>query len=94
MAHVTSPSKYPPESRERAVRMSRATEPGPVIRRVADDLGVHPEALRATGRGKCGSKIHLVCVRQALPGSPVSLAVDHAGHAPAWWTEAQASGAA
>jgi transposase-like protein len=38
--------KYPPELRERAVRMYRVTEPKPQIKRMAVDLGVHPEALR------------------------------------------------
>ncbi|MFD0503515.1 transposase [Streptomyces chiangmaiensis] len=32
--------------RERAVRMYRASEPKPVIRRMAEELGVHHEALR------------------------------------------------
>jgi transposase-like protein len=34
------------ELRERAVRMYRAAEPKPVIRHLAEELGVHPEALR------------------------------------------------
>jgi transposase len=38
--------KYPPELRERAVSMYRAAEPKPVIRQMARQLGVHPEALR------------------------------------------------
>ncbi|WP_315903825.1 transposase [Streptomyces sp. BK340] len=38
--------KYPLELRERAVRMCRASEPKPVIRRMAEELGVHHEALR------------------------------------------------
>jgi len=38
------PSKYPPELRERAVRMVQ--ESGRPIRRVAADLGIHHEALR------------------------------------------------
>lgn len=38
--------KYPPELRERAVAMYRAAEPKPVIRQMARQLGVHPEALR------------------------------------------------
>jgi transposase-like protein len=37
-------SKYPPELRERAVRMVQ--ESGRPIRRIAADLGIHPEALR------------------------------------------------
>lgn len=38
--------KYPVELRERAVAMYRASEPKPVIRQMARQLGVHPEALR------------------------------------------------
>lgn len=38
--------KYPPELRERAVRLYRESEPKPVIRRLAEQLNVHPEALR------------------------------------------------
>nr|WP_225077638.1 transposase [Streptomyces sp. CoT10] len=34
------------ELRERAVRMYRTSEPKPVIRRLAEELGVHHEALR------------------------------------------------
>ena len=43
---MPAPRKYPLELRERAVRMYRASEPKPVIRRLAEDLGVHHEALR------------------------------------------------
>lgn len=43
---MVAPREYPPELRERAVRMYRATEPKPQIKRMAVDLGVHPEALR------------------------------------------------
>ena len=39
-------TKYPVELRERAVAMYRASEPRPVIRQMARQLGVHPEALR------------------------------------------------
>jgi transposase len=38
--------KYPPELRRRAVKLYRSTRPRPVIRQMAQDLGVHPEALR------------------------------------------------
>ncbi|TQC50784.1 transposase [Rhodococcus sp. WS4] len=38
--------KYPPELRERAVRLYRESEPRPVIRWLAEQLNVHPEALR------------------------------------------------
>jgi transposase len=43
---VVAPRKYPDELRERAVRLYRETEPKPVIRRLAEQLNVHPEALR------------------------------------------------
>jgi transposase len=43
---VAAPRKYPLELRERAVRMYRTSEPRPVIKRLAAELGVHPEALR------------------------------------------------
>ena len=38
--------KYPPELQARAVAMYRAAQPKPVIRQMARQLGVHPEALR------------------------------------------------
>ena len=38
--------KYPPELRERAVRLYRESDPKPVLRRLAEQLNVHPEALR------------------------------------------------
>ncbi|MDZ7917451.1 MAG: transposase [Rhodococcus sp. (in: high G+C Gram-positive bacteria)] len=38
--------KCPPELRERAVRLYRESEQKPVIRRLAEQLNVHPEALR------------------------------------------------
>ncbi|WP_324289430.1 transposase [Streptomyces sp. H34-S4] len=43
---MSAPRKYPLELRERAVRMYRTAEPKPVIRRMAEELGVHHEALR------------------------------------------------
>jgi transposase len=43
---VAAPRKYPDELRARAVRLYRESEPKPVIRRLAEQLGVHPEALR------------------------------------------------
>ncbi|MFF9352410.1 transposase [Streptomyces sp. NPDC014734] len=48
---MPAPRKYPLELRERAVRMYRASEPKPVIRRMAEELGVHHEALRNWIRG-------------------------------------------
>ena len=43
---MAAPKKYPDELRERAVRLYRESEPKPVIRRLAAQLGVHHEALR------------------------------------------------
>jgi transposase len=43
---VAAPKKYPDELRERAVRLYRESEPKPVIRWLAEQLGVHHEALR------------------------------------------------
>ncbi|XVS61866.1 transposase [Actinosynnema sp. CA-299493] len=40
------PKKYPDELRARAVRLYRESDPKPVIRRLAEQLGVHHEALR------------------------------------------------
>lgn len=41
------PRKYSDEVRERAVRLYRESDPKPVIRRLAEQLNIHPEALRA-----------------------------------------------
>ena len=35
------PRKYPPELRERAVRLYRESDPKPVLRRLAEQLNVH-----------------------------------------------------
>jgi transposase len=43
---VVAPKKYPDELRERAVRLYRESDPKPVVRRLAEQLNVHPEALR------------------------------------------------
>lgn len=43
---MAAPKKYPDELRERAVRLYRQSEPQPTIRRLAEQLGVHHEALR------------------------------------------------
>src|SRR3954471_21907265 len=45
-ASVAAPKKYPDELRQRAVRLYRESDPKPVIKRLAEQLGVHPEALR------------------------------------------------
>jgi transposase len=51
MIHMVAPRKYPDELRERATRMAIDARKDPETRagaykRVADQLGVHPEALR------------------------------------------------
>lgn len=43
---MAAPRKYSLELRERAVCMYRTAEPKPQIKKLAVDLGVHPEALR------------------------------------------------
>lgn len=43
---MAAPRKYSLELRERAVRMYRTSDPKPQIKKLAVDLGVHPEALR------------------------------------------------
>jgi transposase len=43
---VGAPKKYPNELRQRAVALYLETKPRPAIRRLAEQVGVHPEALR------------------------------------------------
>ncbi|MFK0290044.1 transposase [Streptomyces sp. NPDC090442] len=43
---MAAPRKYPLELRDRVVRMYRTSDPRPQIKRLAVDLGAHPEALR------------------------------------------------
>jgi transposase len=43
---VPAPRKYPDELRQRAVKLYRESDPKPVVKRLAEQLGVHPEALR------------------------------------------------
>lgn len=49
--------RYPPELRERAVQMYRSAQPKPVIRAMARQLGVHPEALRTWIRADEGRPV-------------------------------------
>ena len=49
--------RYPPELRERAVQMYRSAQPKPVIRAMARQLGVHPEALRMWIRADQGRPV-------------------------------------
>ena len=43
---MAAPKKYPDELRARAVRLYRESDPKPVVRQLARQLGVHHEALR------------------------------------------------
>jgi transposase len=43
---VVALRKYPEELRARALRLYRESDPKPVIRQLAEQLGVHHEALR------------------------------------------------
>jgi transposase len=43
---LPAPKKYPEELRERAVRLYRESSPRPSFKRLAEQLNVHPEALR------------------------------------------------
>lgn len=43
---MAAPRKYPDELRERAVRLYFESDPRPVVRRLAEQLGVHHEAMR------------------------------------------------
>ena len=43
---MVAPRKYPDELRARAVRLWRESDPKPTLRRLGQQLGVHPEALR------------------------------------------------
>jgi transposase len=43
---VPAPRKYPEELRRRAIKLYRESDLKPVIRRLAEQLGVHHEALR------------------------------------------------
>jgi transposase-like protein len=41
-----APRKYPPELKDRAVRLWRSEQPRRPIAHVARELGIHPEAMR------------------------------------------------
>ncbi len=56
---MAAPRKYPDQLRERAVRWYRESDPKPVIRRLAEQWNVHPEALRTWIRqdqADCGER--------------------------------------
>lgn len=75
--------KYPLELRERAVAMYRAAGEKPVVRQMARQLGVHPEALREwirkdedarrSGRGRARA------VATAVPELPAEVEAELAG---------------
>jgi transposase len=51
MRVMAAPRKYPPELRERAIRMALEARQDPAtrvgaVRRIAEQLGIHPEAMR------------------------------------------------
>ena len=60
---MAAPKKYPDELRARAVRLYWESDPKPVIRRLAERLGVHPEALRNWVLCRPRHKIHYAEVR-------------------------------
>jgi transposase len=43
---MAAPRKYPPELKERALRLWRSGQPRRPIAHVARELGIHPEAMR------------------------------------------------
>ena len=43
---MPAPRKYPDELRRRAIKLYRESDPKPVIKHLAQQLGIHPEALR------------------------------------------------
>ena len=44
---MPAPRKYPPELRERALRLWRESDPRPPVAQLARQLNIHPEALRS-----------------------------------------------
>ncbi|WP_030775965.1 transposase [Streptomyces sp. NRRL F-2664] len=44
---MPAPGKYPPELRERALRLWRESDPRPPVTHLAPQLNIHPEALRS-----------------------------------------------
>ncbi|WP_203988826.1 transposase [Virgisporangium aurantiacum] len=60
---VAPPKKYPDELKARAVRLYRESDPKPTIRKLAEQLGVHPEALRNRVLCRRRHKTHYAEVR-------------------------------
>ena len=67
--------RYPPELRERAVAMYRSAQPKPVVRALARQLGVHPEALRTWIRADEGRPVDKHPGRVRVRASQVVAAV-------------------
>jgi len=63
--------RYPPELRARAIQMYRSAEPKPVIRQMARQLGVHPEALRTWIRADEGRPVDKHPARNRARGAVV-----------------------
>jgi transposase len=70
---VSGQRRYPPELRERAVQMYRSAEPKPVIRQMARQLGVHPEALRTWIRADEGRVVDKHPARTRARGGTVAV---------------------
>lgn len=73
---MLAPRKYPDELRERATRLAvearRDPQSGPgAVRRIADQLGMHPEALRTwVKRTEIDQRVRGGPRRMMRPGSP------------------------
>lgn len=65
---MPAPRKYPVELRERAVRLYMDADPKPVIRQLAGQLGVHPEALRGWIKAERARQETADAVPAARPG--------------------------
>lgn len=72
--------KYPLELRQRAVAMYKAADPKPVMRQLAQQLGVHPEALRQWLREDADTRLPgrggVRSARLAVPGVPADVAAE------------------
>ncbi|MFL4909580.1 transposase [Streptomyces sp. MMS24-I2-30] len=71
---MAAPRKYPDELRERATRLAVEARKDPAaragaIRRIADQLDVHPEALRTWVKRNLSKRSRQVDRSNAVPGS-------------------------
>ncbi|WP_189078072.1 transposase [Mangrovihabitans endophyticus] len=64
---MAAPKKYPDELRARAVRLYRESDPKPTIRRLAEQLNVHHEALRNWIRCQGSGRFQCPLARVAAP---------------------------